>query len=286
MSNQQDVYALLFRLSGASRPIVIHPDLVHFMGGMPAAAFLSQLLFWSDKGADDGWFYKTYKEWEDETTLSEYLVRKYADACVEMGFLEKEVRKVAARKGDTAVHYRLDVGKFFEKLIESFSSRNLTTLGSVPQPHWGRYPKLFQFVYKETEDDNIDDSRDDILPIAKQSTDVAASREILSAYVDELGYKPSSYPREGKEAKQLAKDGYAPADVVAAYRILKAQPFWASKHLSLSVVRREIPALANYAKDGGDVHSAGKRMGGAEQAQAEGSKLQKRLRDAGLENLL
>ena len=52
-------------------------------GGM----FLSQLIFWSDKGKRaDGYVYRTALEWENDTYLSTYLVRKYTKQCEDFGW--------------------------------------------------------------------------------------------------------------------------------------------------------------------------------------------------------
>ncbi len=81
-------------------------------GGM----FLSQLIFWCDKGKRaDGFFYKTAAEWEEETYLSTYLVRKYTKQCEELGWLETKVMKA---DGSPTVHYRVDRVKFSKWICE------------------------------------------------------------------------------------------------------------------------------------------------------------------------
>lgn len=69
------------------------------------------------------------------------------------------------------------------------------------------------------------------------------TQAIMEAYIEVLGYKPGNYPQESAAAKKLAKDGYEPVDVVAAYQLLKQQAFWQTKHLSLQTLVKEIPAL-------------------------------------------
>lgn len=69
------------------------------------------------------------------------------------------------------------------------------------------------------------------------------TRPIMDAYVEALGYKPTHYAKELSAAKKLAIDGREPADVSAAYAVLKQEPFWQRKHLSLHNVAEQIPAL-------------------------------------------
>jgi len=55
----------------ADRPIAYHPDIARVAGGVKAGIFLSQLLYWSDKGKRaDGFIWKTQEEWELETALT------------------------------------------------------------------------------------------------------------------------------------------------------------------------------------------------------------------------
>lgn len=69
------------------------------------------------------------------------------------------------------------------------------------------------------------------------------TQPIMEAYIEALGYKPGNYGQESSAAKTLAKQGYEPVDIVAAYQLLKQQPFWQTKHLSLQTLVKEIPAL-------------------------------------------
>lgn len=69
------------------------------------------------------------------------------------------------------------------------------------------------------------------------------TKPILDAYVEALGYKPGNFGQESAAAKTLAKQGYEPVDVTAAYALLKQQSFWQTKHLSLQTLVKEIPAL-------------------------------------------
>jgi hypothetical protein len=53
------------------RPIAFHRCFVKVCGSVTAALFLSQALYWSKRtGENDGWFYKTQTDWEEETGLS------------------------------------------------------------------------------------------------------------------------------------------------------------------------------------------------------------------------
>ena len=70
------------------------------------------------------------------------------------------------------------------------------------------------------------------------------SKEVLAAYVEATGYAKDevAWAREAKAAQLVAKAGHTPEEVVACYKDMKRQPFWATKHLSLMSVRTQLPA--------------------------------------------
>ena len=67
-----------------------------------AAQFLSQAVYWTEK-TDDGWFYKTEREWDDEIALSPKEVRTARKRLEELRLLE-EVRKGVPAK----MYYRIN----------------------------------------------------------------------------------------------------------------------------------------------------------------------------------
>lgn len=81
-------------------------------------------------------------------------------------------------------------------------------------------------------------------PKPKRKSDAhPGTQPIMDAYVKALGYEPLNYAKEMAAAKKLAVKGYTPADVAAAYDLIKQKPFWRTEHLSLQKVAEQIPAL-------------------------------------------
>jgi hypothetical protein len=62
-------YAILRSLL-SDRPIAFHPHMARVLGGINEALLFQQLAYWSDKGADPEWIYKTQRDIELETTLT------------------------------------------------------------------------------------------------------------------------------------------------------------------------------------------------------------------------
>lgn len=118
MRAQQELFHLIHTVTGQRRILTVPRPLAGFMGSLEGGLFLSQLLYWSDRstapGSRQGWFYKSFPDWEDETMLSEYKVRKYTGICRERGFLEVDVRPV---NGIAVTHYRLHLGRLQQQLL-------------------------------------------------------------------------------------------------------------------------------------------------------------------------
>jgi hypothetical protein len=105
-------YAILKRLL-SDRPIAFHPALARVLGGINEALFFQQIAYWSDKGDDPEWIYKSQVELEEETCLSSYQQKQARDRLKRLGVLEDERRGVPAR-----LYYRIRWGAIF-RLLET-----------------------------------------------------------------------------------------------------------------------------------------------------------------------
>ena len=120
MSNQQDIFRIIKELTGQTNILTIPRAFVQYTGSIETALFLSQVVYWSDKG-HDGWFYKTYQEWADEICLSEYALRKSVNKLTEMGILETKIKKA---NGSPTVHYHLKHDEFISSFLAFFQNGN------------------------------------------------------------------------------------------------------------------------------------------------------------------
>ena len=126
MSNYNDMKLLIATYSGNERHITIPKIYLELTNDYPTAALLNQMIFWSDKTKRrDGFFYKTYKEWEEETFLSEYQVRRASKVLKELGFLETKLKKA---NGSPTLHYKLDMDALSESIVKKLKNRNQTNL--------------------------------------------------------------------------------------------------------------------------------------------------------------
>jgi hypothetical protein len=112
--NQDRIFAAIEEHEGKRNLIVVPTLLIHMLGDLKAAAFLSQLIYWSDKGKRrDGYIYKSAKEWKAELGLSTSeltRVRKLASPFVE----EKKIKA----NGAPTIHYRLRINVLIKAINE------------------------------------------------------------------------------------------------------------------------------------------------------------------------
>jgi len=109
----------LFQKIIKDRPVAYHPDFAKAIGSVQAALFLSQLLYWSDKGNNDGWIYKTQKEFYEETGLSRYEQETARKKLKKLGILEEKYQGVPRK-----LYYRINMGKLGEFMLAYYSSAN------------------------------------------------------------------------------------------------------------------------------------------------------------------
>ena len=98
----------------SDRPIAFHPAMARLLGGINEALLFQQLAYWSDKGTDPEWIYKSQVELEAETTLSEYQQLQARKKLKALGVIEDDRRGVPAR-----LYYRVQWEAVFRLFEES-----------------------------------------------------------------------------------------------------------------------------------------------------------------------
>ncbi len=98
----------------SDRPIAFHPIMARVLGGVYEALLFQQLAFWSDKGSDPEWIYKTREELREETTLNRYQQEQARGNLRKLGVIEEQRRGLPAR-----MHYRIHWNRVFE-LLEAY----------------------------------------------------------------------------------------------------------------------------------------------------------------------
>ena len=78
LKNREKIIFIIYNSTSHNGIIICPKELIRFTKSLNIGIFLSQLIYWSDKSKNDGWFFRKYKEWEDELTVSKYTVGRMA----------------------------------------------------------------------------------------------------------------------------------------------------------------------------------------------------------------
>ena len=114
------------------RPVAYHPMLAKAVGGATTGLFLSQLLYWSGKGAAlDGWIWKTQADWETETGLTRYEQETARKHLKHQGVLEEQLAGLPAK-----LYYRVNFDALETALVLQ------TSMGENPKQERGKRPYL------------------------------------------------------------------------------------------------------------------------------------------------
>lgn len=129
--NCDHIKALLPELHGRNSRLQIPKLYIRATGDLKIALFIDEAVYLSDKGdAGDGWFYKSYPDWEENVFLSKHEVARVAEYCKEAGFLETKLQKVGTAP---VLHYRIDVQKLADWIADLRFPENGSPIVKKPE---------------------------------------------------------------------------------------------------------------------------------------------------------
>lgn len=111
----------------SDRPIAFHPQMARLFGGINEALLFQQIAYWSDKGSDPEWIYKTQKDIEDEITLTRTQQENARRRLRGLGVIEEQKRGVPAK-----LYYRVVWDAVFA-LLEEHASQSAGNQQPSPQ---------------------------------------------------------------------------------------------------------------------------------------------------------
>ncbi len=94
------------------RPIAFHRVFVTLTGSVTAALMLSQAMYWTKRTGPDGWFFKTIKQWEEETGLSRHEQQSARKTLRKFSFWHEDLRGIPAK-----MHYHVDIAALSHDLL-------------------------------------------------------------------------------------------------------------------------------------------------------------------------
>jgi hypothetical protein len=182
-----------------ARPVSYHKLLAIAGGSVSAGVFLSQLVYWTDKGRDpDGWIYKTLDDWWAETALGRYELKTVRNALTARDLIEEKLSGVPAR-----LHYKINweamkpaLAKAIVTHRDGMSKRGAPTNQFVASPHTGEAT-----------------SKDEALPraIYRAESTTESTTTIATSDLFSNGHRPI---QTVVVASSLAMEGDEPRDIV------------------------------------------------------------------------
>lgn len=160
MSNYENVKLLIKNFSGQNNTITIPRVFIELTGDYNTAILLNQIIFWSDKTKrEDGFFYKTYDEWEEEILLSTYQVRRSTTILKDLGFVDIELKRA---NGSPTNHYKYKADRLSNSIMNllhngkrsSFTMEDELDSQSITDDYTEEYKQKIKpiVVSKETDD--------------------------------------------------------------------------------------------------------------------------------------
>jgi hypothetical protein len=105
------------------RPIAYHRVFAKLTGSVKAAVMLSQAVYWQKRAKQqDGWWYKTAEEWEEETGLTRHEQDSARKACEK--YLKSDLRSVPA-----TLHWKVDEDVLSADLLGEIGQTSLPKSG-------------------------------------------------------------------------------------------------------------------------------------------------------------
>lgn len=244
--SQRDAITDVFRsFAGQAANLVIPRPYIDFCGGDHLAALLlSQILYWSDRTEDpDGWFVKSYEEWQAELAMTKYQVNRAlnGDKRSKNGHpglkavgVETDLRRSNFHKGAATLHYRVNAKKLRQAIMDYFgiSVVNNVDNGDVNIVNNDVVNNVENVAVNIVENVIIDSTeitkegesrppKKDVQPVPENYRRMMvanmATHPLWEAYCDEMKFqkKPVFTPKNKGIAFDLERQGFTPDEVRA-----------------------------------------------------------------------
>jgi hypothetical protein len=127
---QRQIFQTIKSFAGEKNILAIPKSFIRFCDkDLYIGLFLSQIIYLSDKGnREDGYIYKSNKEWKEDYFLSDYAIRKAKKYLEEKDIIKTKLIKA---NGAPTTHYKLNTKKFTELFMKFLQNKEGTSNGFV-----------------------------------------------------------------------------------------------------------------------------------------------------------
>ena len=121
MNNQQIVFETIKNIVGQANILTIPRVFIDMLGDIETALFLSQVIYWSDRGSSLAvGFIRLIRNGSGSWGLNEYKIRKAKKKLEELGILQTKIKKA---DGNPTVHYKLLIKPFEDWFLKNLKER-------------------------------------------------------------------------------------------------------------------------------------------------------------------
>lgn len=97
------------------RPVAYHRAFAEITGKVSAGLMLSQAWYWTPRTEnEDGWFYKTRAEWQEETGMTRTEQETARKRLVSLGLMDETLKGMPGK-----LHYRVNTSRLVSLLVEN-----------------------------------------------------------------------------------------------------------------------------------------------------------------------
>jgi hypothetical protein len=127
---QSQIFQTIKSFAGEKNILAVPKSFIRFCDeNLYTGLFLSQIIYLSDKGSrEDGFIYKSNKEWKNDYFLSDYAIRQAKKYLEDKGIIETKLIKA---NGAPTTHYKLKKQKFTELFMEFLQNEEGPSNGFV-----------------------------------------------------------------------------------------------------------------------------------------------------------
>lgn len=155
------------------RPIAYHPILAKKLGGVEAAVFVSQLLYWTGRSKlPNGWIFKSQAEFEEETGLTRRNQETARKKLKELGVLEEELKGIPA-----VLHFRLNLEK-----IAGLLDTPQTSMAEPALPVYTYRTNLYGGI-RQTPENTTETTSEKTIVVSQQKTPAKKPKKPISPAV-------------------------------------------------------------------------------------------------------
>jgi len=202
------------------RPVAYHPILARALQHVPAAVFLSQLLYWHGRGKWGSWTYKTREDFTTETGLSRRNQESARRRLKKLAILEEDLRGVPA-----TLHYKIDLDRLQEVLLKYLNGEapSLSNLDNLDCANRANCKGQTAPSISETTQENTTGSAEALSPIEKNAHPAIEifvrkaghfpPKPTKAGIIDAVGHENGNVARWGQVVYQWISHGWNPRNI-------------------------------------------------------------------------